>query len=124
MARIKKTESEKKQERLWASLAKGKKVAPKKSRKTPRTKKWYKPVLNADHLIGKSYFDFLDSKYWKTVREMVLKIDKHQCRICSTKTGLQVHHDTYRNHFKEHLHLEDLLTLCGDCHKEHHFAQL
>jgi len=124
MARIQKTESEKKQERLWASFTKSKKAAPKKSRNNPCKKKWYKPVLNADHLIGKSYFDFLDSKYWKIVREMVLKRDNNQCRICSTKTGLQVHHDTYKNHFNEHLHLEDLLTLCGDCHKEHHYAQL
>lgn len=124
MAKIQKTKTERKQERLWASLTKKKKASHKKvADRVVRKKRSTKPALSATHLIGKSYWYFLDSKYWKTVREMVLKRDRYQCRICSTKTGLQVHHDTYKNHFKEHLHLEDLLTICGDCHKEHHYAQ-
>ncbi|WP_416212660.1 HNH endonuclease [Nostoc sp. DedQUE04] len=34
--------------------------------------------------------------------------------------SLQVHHLTYENHGKEHEHLEDLITLCDDCHKKQH----
>lgn len=121
MAKIQKTETEKKQERLWVSLSKKKKANPKKG---GGKKKNIGYALNATHLIGKSYQEFLKSNYWKIVREMVLKRDRFQCRICSIKTGLQVHHDNYKHHFREHLYLGDLLVLCGDCHKEHHYAQV
>lgn len=94
--------------------------------KVKSNKRFKKPKkgLNADHLKGENYAAFLNSKYWNTVRSMVLKRDKFKCVICSDTKNLQVHHNTYKNHFNEHKHLEDLMSLCRVCHKEHHYAQM
>lgn len=83
-----------------------------------------KVVLNADHLKGRTYSEFLASKYWYLVRQMVLKRDNFKCIVCSETKNLQIHHNTYKNHFKEHKHLDDLMTLCKECHKQHHHAQM
>jgi len=95
------------------------KAKPKTKRKFTKPKKG----LNADHLKGENYAVFLNSKYWNTVRNMVLKRDKFKCVICSETKLLQVHHNSYKNHFNEHKHLEDLMTLCKSCHQAHHYAQ-
>ena len=82
------------------------------------------PRLECNSMLRRmNYSEFLNSRYWKYVRGLVLKRDKHQCLICKSKNRLQVHHDTYKHHFDELNHLEDLLTLCYTCHKEHHYAQ-
>lgn len=80
--------------------------------------------LNADHLRDDNYAVFLNSKYWNAVRNLVLKRDKFKCVICSETKNLQIHHNTYKNHFNEHKHLGDLMTLCKECHKQHHYAQM
>ena len=67
-----------------------------------------------------SYNDFLVSKYWSIVKSFVKKRDKNMCYKCLSKSKLHVHHITYKNHFFEHLHLNDLITLCYRCHKEEH----
>lgn len=97
-----------------------KKIANKQKKK----KKRENPLYNTDHLKGKPYSEFLKSKYWAMVRKRVLQRDGNKCRICSNTKYLQVHHDTYKHHLKEHKHLGDLLTLCRECHKEHHYAQM
>lgn len=78
----------------------------------------------ADSLRGKPYSEFLKSRYWYIVREKVLKRDGFKCVICSKPYSLEIHHDSYKNHFREHLNLSDLMTLCKSCHREHHYAQL
>lgn len=63
-----------------------------------------------------SYSEFLKSKYWHRVRKMVLKRDDYTCGTCGSKLRLQVHHLSYDNHLNEHLHLDDLITICHRCH--------
>lgn len=121
MAKIKKTLSEIRAEREKAKYYKTKKNKPGKNKKR-KVKKSAFP--DPKELKGKSYTEFLKSEYWNKVRIAVLKRDKYQCKICQAKTNLQVHHDNYKNHFNEHKHLEDLITLCRNCHKEHHYAQM
>lgn len=70
--------------------------------------------------VKKSYKSFLRSKYWKKVREAVLKRDNYRCKGCDSVTKLHVHHLTYNNHFREHENLNDLITLCDLCHREQH----
>lgn len=96
----------------------------KKKSVSNKSKGGKKKSLNkmARELRGKSYQDFLKSDYWRIVRYKVLKRDGHRCVICKNKYALEVHHDSYKNHFKEHEHLGDLMTLCRDCHKEHHYS--
>lgn len=71
------------------------------------------------HLFNKPYKTFLKSSYWKEVRLTVLKRDNNTC-VCGNTKYLQVRHKTYKNHFKEHENLQDLITLCRDCHKKEH----
>lgn len=94
-----------------------------KGKRTVVLKKKYKEKevsSDVSHLLNKPYKDFLKSAYWKGVRLIVLKRDKNTCTSCGNKKMLQVHHLTYVNHFKEHLNLQDLITLCVDCHKKVH----
>lgn len=74
----------------------------------------------ADKLKEKSYKYFLKSKYWELVREKVIKRDSNKCRKCNSTYILQVHHKTYEHHFREHLHLKDLILLCKNCHEKEH----
>lgn len=86
----------------------------------PKIKKvnlWEKSLKR---LKGRSYEKFLKSTYWAKVRQAVLSRDKNKCIVCGTQMNLQVHHTTYKNHLKEHLHLEDLQTLCKNHHVETH----
>jgi hypothetical protein len=112
--KLKKTSSEIKSEIL-------KRKHKKKSSKSSNKNK--KHELSAEHLRGKPYNVFLKSSYWATIRKIVLKRDNNQCIVCKSTLRLEIHHDTYKHHFKEHLHLGDLMTLCRNCHKEHHYAQ-
>jgi len=96
---------------------------PTKAKKKVRTEsKKPKSTMSemADKLRGKTYKYFLRSKYWRIVREMVLKRDGNKCVRCNCKTSLQIHHKTYKNHFREHENLRDLETLCKTCHEKHH----
>lgn len=63
---------------------------------------------------------FKKSKYWKAIRELVLKRDNNRCTRCGNTEKLHIHHLSYINLGYEHLYLQDLVTLCGYCHKEIH----
>ena len=65
------------------------------------------------------YYRYLESITWKLKRLEVLKRDRFRCRDCGRcNCSLQVHHLTYANLYDEPL--EDLITLCDDCHKKRH----
>ena len=66
------------------------------------------------------YVLFLRSNYWKRVRKTVLQRDNYTCQHCESKKGLNAHHISYKHHGKEHMHLEDLITLCTKCHEKVH----
>lgn len=67
-----------------------------------------------------NYFMFLKSEYWNIVRNLVFKRDKYKCTKCWSIKNIRAHHLTYKHHFNEHRHLNDLITLCDDCHKNIH----
>lgn len=100
----------------WNKVKKSKKKIKKKLR--PKSKM----DLMSDNLRGKPYSTFLKSEYWRIVRNKVLVRDNYECLICKSKYQLEVHHDSYKNHFNEHKHLDDLMTLCRKCHTEHHYS--
>ena len=70
-----------------------------------------------------TYYEYLQSKYWKLVRKKVLARDGNACVVCKATKWLQVHHDNYKHVKNELKHLGDLMTLCKKCHTEHHYAQ-
>lgn len=70
------------------------------------------------------YRDYLKSKYWKALRLKCFKRDGFQCQICGSGKNLCAHHMTYKNIGYETQELDDLITLCEDCHKTIHKQDL
>lgn len=93
---------------------KHKNIKPTKKKKKVKN---VKKIIEINHAKGLSYHEFLISKYWFNVREKVMKRDGFQCVCCHSKNNLQVHHMDYKHHGFEHKHLNDLTTVCNDCHK-------
>ncbi|MDF2530707.1 MAG: hypothetical protein K0Q65_288 [Clostridia bacterium] len=67
------------------------------------------------------YNQYLKTYHWELARSAVLKRDENRCADCGKlkDESLEVHHVTYIRRGKENL--EDLMTLCKDCHQERHF---
>jgi len=64
------------------------------------------------------YEDYIVSKEWEAKRKERIKRDHYQCAMCGTAKNLQVHHITYER--LGHEELDDLITLCKDCHAKVH----
>lgn len=65
------------------------------------------------------YEAYLGSAAWRASAARVeeLRLSGHRCRVCNRgapEVGLQVHHRTYERFGAERV--EDLTTLCGECH--------
>jgi 5-methylcytosine-specific restriction endonuclease McrA len=67
--------------------------------------------------ITPKYKAYLKSDKWKAKRKEVLERDDYTCQECGFRAW-QVHHLTYKNIFNEPL--EDLISICGDCHRDIH----
>jgi len=65
-----------------------------------------------------NYKRYLKSEDWEVIRNKVLIRDKRKCCFCLSNKNLEVHHETYKNVFYEDL--DDLITLCHDCHRAIH----
>jgi hypothetical protein len=69
-----------------------------------------------------NYSDQLKSKYWLSLRELILERDNYKCQECNCESNkLNVHHKVYiENRMAwDYSHLL-LITLCPDCHKKVH----
>lgn len=67
----------------------------------------------------KDYRKYLQTEHWKELRLQALNRDGFRCSLCGSGARLQVHHVKYRGKPSESL-LEDLETLCRDCHRMEH----
>ncbi len=72
-------------------------------------------------LFQENYLTYMESDEWKAKRMLVLKRDGNLCQECKVAKAEDVHHITYDNFKNEKL--EDLVSVCRDCHKEIHIAQ-
>ncbi|MDB4957614.1 MAG: hypothetical protein JWO36_5183 [Myxococcales bacterium] len=59
---------------------------------------------------------------WACARKATLARDNHACRKCGAPDQLDVHHKIERVFGGGH-ELENLITLCGDCHREWTFCE-
>ena len=87
-------------------------------RKQQEREKYWKE-WQEKHQAEISYYDYLHSEEWQQKRRQRLKIDGYRCQLCGSGMNLRVHHITY-----EHIHtdeeIDDLVTLCNDCHEKVH----
>ena len=69
-----------------------------------------------------TYNKYLCSEEWQSIRSRRMQIDNCRCTKCGQPDDyvtLQVHHLTYKNVGDENI-VDDLVTLCIDCHQEQH----
>ena len=67
------------------------------------------------------YKDYLKSDYWKILRGKRLKLDNYKCIRCGKTSNLEVHHNTYISRgYGVSDEIDNLITLCRDCHQEQH----
>lgn len=64
------------------------------------------------------YGEYLQSEDWQEIRGVRLWVDGNKCQSCGSIKHLHVHHLTYKR--LGHEEIEDLVTVCKDCHKELH----
>lgn len=65
------------------------------------------------------YKNFLKSDYWKKLRKQCFERDDFRCVKCGSAKNLNAHHLNYDNIGKPE-ELDDLVTLCGECHTKIH----
>lgn len=64
------------------------------------------------------YAAYMKSPEWKKNRYPALVRDGFKCAMCGTAKNLVVHHITYER--LGHEDMDDLITLCKDCHAKVH----
>ncbi len=68
------------------------------------------------------YAERRQTREWAALKRQIHRRDGYRCRLCGDGDGpLHVHHCTYANYAEERL--EDLITLCGECHRRFHFRK-
>lgn len=68
------------------------------------------------------YAERRQTREWTVLKRQIHRRDGYRCRLCGDgDTPLHVHHCTYENYAEERL--EDLITLCGKCHRSFHFRE-
>jgi hypothetical protein len=69
-----------------------------------------------------SYKDYLQTEWWKSVRQKALKRSLFRCQLCNNPEKLNVHHRSYENIGNEKDC--DLITLCQWCHAKFHDKEM
>lgn len=71
-------------------------------------------------MTPREYTKYGLSMRWQQLKFKILKRDNFKCTECGTapelKNSLVAHHQTYER--LENENLEDLITLCKECHKK------
>lgn len=65
-----------------------------------------------------AYRKFLLTPFWLDLRARKIATDP-RCQRCGSGKSLQAHHKFYRSDWFDTL-IEDLETLCQNCHRKHH----
>lgn len=67
------------------------------------------------------YNKYLETPYWKNIRQLVLKRDNYLCQCCLSGYATQVHHKSYEFvDFNGNEPCFDLVAICTPCHERLH----
>ena len=75
-------------------------------------------VTTQNNITYLDYSTYLQSAEWRKKRKQILIFWGHKCALCSSKTGVEVHHNNYTR--LGHELMSDLIPLCETCHERHH----
>lgn len=84
------------------------------------TPTWRPMYYSRSNYITRSkitYRDYLASEVWEGIRSRRLAFDHYQCCLCHTGKQLEVHHITYPEIWGKEDIVNDLMTVCHDCHQ-------
>ena len=121
------------EEVLWLGklVDKGSKVYRRKKKLNPFITFQYEVEVDYSDVMdkweGKSSNPYVSDDYWKS-KKLALKRDKYKCRLCGKKVTVGVdNHCHHKDGISSNHRLDNLVTLCMDCHyqtyrKEHEFT--
>lgn len=99
--------------KVYSSIASvGKKRSHKKKKKTQKRKKSILQTM--------PYGEYLQTDYWKKVREAKFDQVGRKCQICGCTERLEIHHKHYKYRGKELRNLKCLMVLCRKHHQMMH----
>ena len=97
------------------------------SRKPQPTQEAHKPlgpILRVPEYHYDAYRAYLKSQPWRDLRKLVLKRDSHRCLRCGYIGHLQVHHAHYEGIATMDFSIDQLESICNECHKAVHQGKL
>lgn len=66
------------------------------------------------------YEEQLKHPFWKAFRKFVFAVRGKKCEVCGATDNLQVHHHKYRNVMAWEYTCNEVMVVCGSCHKKIH----
>ena len=85
------------------------------------TSGFHQRSINLNMNTKEKYHNYLNSNYWKEIRDNKLK--KKKCCVCSSRQYLLLHHISYKNIYKAKRPLRDTIPICKYCHYLVHTIQ-
>ena len=84
----------------------------------------YESVSYSNYLTSPKgkYHQYLFTPEWKEKRELAFQRDNYTCQECKKHPAIHAHHLTYDRIYHEKI--EDLQSVCAECHAEIHHRQL
>lgn len=73
-------------------------------------------ILSVPPHLYQKYRDYLQSERWRELRFFTLLRDEHTCIRCRSTTNLQVHHTNYNGIQDMTFTINQLETVCKECH--------
>ena len=68
-----------------------------------------------------NYDEYLESKFWRLIKDAILKRDKNKCSFCN-ESATQVHHTSYARPTIIAERTHHLYSTCRSCHYKCHFS--
>ena len=101
------------------------KIRRKRERRQKRAKEQQEKHSKREKIIGARidmpYNEQLKTRRWFIFREKVFKHNGRVCKMCGSKTYLQVHHLKYKaKHYAWEYDLDEVVVICRKCHEKVH----